>query len=106
MAAERLSVTPLSTAGSAGSAGAARTARTAKAAASLAALHPEHLKSISVAAVFFGAMTYIGNGPNFLVKSIAERAKVRTPHFFGYIARDSVPILLPILAIVWWGFFR
>ena len=36
---------------------------------------------ISIGAVFFGAMTYIGNGPNFMVKSIAEQAKVKTPSF-------------------------
>jgi Na+/H+ antiporter NhaD/arsenite permease-like protein len=55
-------------------------------------------------AVFFGAMTYIGNGPNFMVKSIAHDASVRCPTFFGYVFRFSLPILLPILALVGWLF--
>jgi len=67
--------------------------------------HAHTLVAISVSAVFFGAMTYIGNGPNFMVKSIAERAKVETPGFFGYILRYSVPILLPVLFIVGILFF-
>lgn len=58
------------------------------------------LMAISIGAVFFGAMTYIGNGPNFMVKSIAERAKVETPSFFGYIVRYALPILLPVCFIV------
>ena len=64
-----------------------------------------NLKAISVAAVFFGAMTYIGNGPNFMVKSIAEQVGIKMPSFFGYIIRFSIPILLPILFIVWLVFF-
>ncbi len=63
------------------------------------------LTAISVAAVFFGAMTYIGNGPNFMVKSIAEQTGVRMPSFFGYILRFSIPILLPALILVWLIFF-
>lgn len=54
------------------------------------------LKSISTAAVFFGAMTYIGNGPNFMVKAIAEENKVPMPSFFAYIAKFSVLVLLPV----------
>jgi len=53
--------------------------------------------AVSLGAVFFGAMTYIGNGPNFMVKSIAEASGVRIPTFGGYILRYSLPILLPIL---------
>jgi Na+/H+ antiporter NhaD/arsenite permease-like protein len=53
--------------------------------------------AVSLGAVFFGAMTYIGNGPNFMVKSIAEASGVRVPTFVGYILRFSLPILLPIL---------
>ncbi len=60
--------------------------------------------AISLGAVFFGAMTYIGNGPNFMVKSIAESAGVRCPGFFGYIFKYSLPILLPILLLVGWVF--
>ncbi|BDD02807.1 citrate transporter [Aureibacter tunicatorum] len=63
------------------------------------------LKAIAVAAVFFGAMTYIGNGPNFMVKSISEQSGIKMPSFFGYILRFSVPILLPILILVWLVFF-
>lgn len=63
------------------------------------------LKAISVAAVFFGAMTYIGNGPNFMVKSIAEQVGIKMPSFFGYIIRFSIPILVPLLIIVWLIFF-
>lgn len=62
--------------------------------------HPAELLAISLGAVFFGAMTYIGNGPNLMVKAIADHGKVHTPGFFGYIFRYSVPILLPVLVIV------
>ena len=64
-----------------------------------------YLKAISVAAVFFGAMTYIGNGPNFMVKSISERAGIVMPSFFNYIIRYSVIILLPIFTLIWLLFF-
>ncbi|MGB3469169.1 MAG: sodium:proton antiporter [Cyclobacteriaceae bacterium] len=63
------------------------------------------LKAISVAAVFFGAMTYIGNGPNFMVKSIAEQVGIKMPSFFGYIIRYSIPILIPLLVLIWLIFF-
>ncbi|PSL04442.1 sodium:proton antiporter [Cecembia rubra] len=63
------------------------------------------LMAISIAAVFFGAMTYIGNGPNFMVKSIAEQSGIKMPSFFGYIIRFSLPILLPVLIITWLVFF-
>lgn len=63
------------------------------------------LKAISIAAVFFGSMTYIGNGPNFMVKSIAEQVGIKMPSFFGYIIRFSIPILLPLFVIVWLIFF-
>lgn len=63
------------------------------------------LKAISVAAVFFGSMTYIGNGPNFMVKSIAEQVGIKMPSFFGYIIRFSIPILLPLFVVVWLIFF-
>jgi len=68
--------------------------------------HGKFLQAISVASVFFGANTYIGNGPNFMVKSIAEQAGVRCPSFFGYMAKYSVPVLIPIFALVWLLFFR
>lgn len=63
----------------------------------------QFLVAISLGAVFFGAMTYIGNGPNFMVRAIAEQAGVRMPSFFGYILRYAIPILLPIWGCVaWW----
>ena len=65
-----------------------------------------YLVAISVGAVFFGACTYIGNGPNFMVKSIADHQKVHTPGFLGYIFRYALPIMLPMLVLVWWLFFR
>ena len=64
-----------------------------------------NLKAIAVGAVFFGAMTYIGNGPNFMVKSIAEQSGIKMPSFFGYILRYSIPILIPIFFLVWLIFF-
>jgi len=63
------------------------------------------LTAISVASVFFGAMTYIGNGPNFMVKSIAEQIGIKMPSFFGYIIRFSLPVLLPTLILIWIIFF-
>jgi Na+/H+ antiporter NhaD/arsenite permease-like protein len=62
--------------------------------------------AISFGAVFFGACTYIGNGPNFLVKSIADHQKVHTPGFLSYILRYTLPYLLPMLVFVWLLFFR
>ena len=47
-----------------------------------------------------GAMTYIGNGPNFMVKAIAEQSGVEMPSFFGYVVRYSVPILIPVFILV------
>ena len=58
------------------------------------------LKAISMGAVFFGAMTYIGNGPNFMVKSIAEQEGIDMPSFFGYMIKFSLIILLPVYIIV------
>ncbi len=68
--------------------------------------HGNFLRAISVGSVFFGAVTYIGNGPNFMVKSIAEHAGAECPSFFGYLLKYSLPILLPIFALVWLLFFR
>jgi Na+/H+ antiporter NhaD/arsenite permease-like protein len=71
------------------------------------ALHsPNHLIAISLGAVFFGAMSYIGNGPNFMVKSIVSAAGVKTPGFFGYLFHYSLPILLPILVLAGWLFLK
>jgi len=58
------------------------------------------LKAICVGAVFFGSMTYIGNGPNFMVKSIAEESGIKMPSFFSYMLRFSLIVLLPIYILV------
>lgn len=68
-----------------------------------AAEHAPHLIAISLGAVFFGAGSYIGNGPNFMVKAIADKSRVAAPSFIGYMLRYSIPILLPILIIVGWA---
>jgi Na+/H+ antiporter NhaD/arsenite permease-like protein len=66
----------------------------------------KYIQAVSAGAVLFGAMTYIGNGPNFMVKSIAEHARVKMPTFIGYMVKYSVPILLPIFTLLWYLFFR
>jgi Na+/H+ antiporter NhaD/arsenite permease-like protein len=58
------------------------------------------LIAISLGAVFMGSMTYIGNGPNFMVKAIAEQAGIRMPTFLGYITRYSVPVLVPVFILI------
>ncbi len=65
------------------------------------ASHEKHVLAISISSVFFGAMTYIGNGPNFMVKSIADHQNVETPGFFGYMLKFSIPILIPIYILIW-----
>lgn len=72
--------------------------------AALLSVAPQLVIAVSLGAVFFGAMTYIGNGPNFMVKAIADSAGVKTPSFFGYILKFSLPVLLPILLIAGWLF--
>ncbi len=57
------------------------------------------LTAISLGAVFMGAMTYIGNGPNFMVKSIAEQSGIKMPSFFGFMGY-SIMILVPLLVLV------
>jgi Na+/H+ antiporter NhaD/arsenite permease-like protein len=68
--------------------------------------YKDFIVAISVSSVFFGAMTYIGNGPNLMVKSIAENKGVEVPGFLNYIFRYSIPILLPFFFILWLLFFR
>jgi Na+/H+ antiporter NhaD/arsenite permease-like protein len=63
------------------------------------------LKAISAGAVFMGANSYIGNGPNFMVKVIAEEYKLKMPSFFGYMAY-SFAILIPLYIVVTLVFFR
>lgn len=71
------------------------------------------LAACACAAVFFGAMTYIGNGPNLMVKAICESARdehgallVEVPTLHGYFLRYALPILTPVLLVVWVVFFR
>lgn len=64
------------------------------------------LIAISVATVFFGAVTYIGNGPNFMVKSIAEQRGIRMPNFLEYVYKYSLPVLIPIFVFLWLLFFN
>lgn len=71
--------------------------------ASMAGVGVVALSAISLGAVFMGAMTYIGNGPNFMVKAIAEKNNVRMPSFFGYMAY-SCAVLLPLSLIMTWLF--
>jgi len=66
----------------------------------------QYIVAVSLGSVFFGANTYIGNGPNFMVKSIAESSGVKCPSFFGYVFKYSLPILIPIFAVVSWLFLR
>jgi Na+/H+ antiporter NhaD/arsenite permease-like protein len=58
------------------------------------------LMAISIGSVFFGAMTYIGNGPNFMVKAIAEENGIKMPSFFGYMFKFSLVVLLPVYILV------
>jgi len=63
------------------------------------------LLAISAGAVFMGANSYIGNAPNFMVKSIAEERGIDMPSFFGYMFKYSIPILIPLYFLVTWIFF-
>lgn len=58
------------------------------------------LLAISMGAVFMGANTYIGNAPNFMVKSISEERGIKMPSFFGYLFKYSFPILFPLYFLV------
>jgi Na+/H+ antiporter NhaD/arsenite permease-like protein len=66
---------------------------------------PPLLAAVSAGSVLMGANTYIGNGPNFMVKAIAEQAGVRMPHFFGYMAWAGA-VLVPLFVAVTFLFFR
>ena len=66
----------------------------------VAGIPEELLKAICVGAVFFGSMTYIGNGPNFMVKTVAEENNIKMPDFFSYIFKFSLLVLLPAFIIV------
>jgi Na+/H+ antiporter NhaD/arsenite permease-like protein len=71
----------------------------------LIAENPVFLMAISAGAVFFGANTYIGNAPNFMVRSIAEEAGTPMPSFFGYMIKYSIVFLFPVFILVTFIFF-
>ena len=58
------------------------------------------LIAVSLGSVFMGAMTYIGNGPNFMVKAIAEQEGIEMPSFFGFMFKYSIPVLIPIFVLI------
>lgn len=66
----------------------------------VAGVHVDYLTSISLGAVFCGAITYIGNGPNFMVKSIAESTGIEMPSFGGYTIKWALRFLVPVLAMM------
>ncbi len=68
--------------------------------------HPSYLEAISAGSVFFGAFTYIGGAPNFMVRSISEESGVEMPGFIGYILKYALPVLLPLFALETLIFFR
>ena len=63
--------------------------------------HATTLAAISMGAVYFGALTYIGNAPNFMIKAVAEDRGIAMPSFFGFVAKAG-GVLLPLLALVGW----
>ncbi len=69
------------------------------------AILTQFLLAVSMGSVFMGANTYIGNGPNFMVKTIAEQSGVKMPSFFGYMAY-SIAILIPLFFAAMLIFFR
>jgi Na+/H+ antiporter NhaD/arsenite permease-like protein len=81
------------------------TAKTLGGAPTVAGVPEPLLRAVSLGAVFMGANTYIGNGPNFMVKAIAEQSGVRMPGFFGYMTY-SLLILVPLFAATNWIFLR
>jgi Na+/H+ antiporter NhaD/arsenite permease-like protein len=57
------------------------------------------LEAISMGAVYFGALTYIGNAPNFMIKAVAEDRGIAMPSFFGYVLQAGI-VTLPLLAVI------
>jgi Na+/H+ antiporter NhaD/arsenite permease-like protein len=70
----------------------------------LAVMQPAHLQAVSCGAVWMGALTYIGNGPNFLIHGVAKHMGYQMPSFFGYLVY-ALPVLLPIFGLATWLFF-
>lgn len=71
----------------------------------IAGVRNDLLLAISAGSVFMGANSYIGNGPNFMVKAIAEEQGIHVPHFFRYMLY-SVSVLVPVFILITWIFFR
>jgi Na+/H+ antiporter NhaD/arsenite permease-like protein len=65
-----------------------------------------YLMAVSIASVFFGALTYIGNAPNFMVRNIASQTEAEVPDFMAYVCRYSIPLLFPVFAVIWFFFFN
>ncbi|NTU58143.1 MAG: citrate transporter [Chlorobiaceae bacterium] len=65
-----------------------------------------YLLAISAASVFFGALTYIGNAPNFMVRNIAAQTEADVPDFLEYVYRYSIPLLLPLFGTLWFFMFN
>jgi len=85
---------------------AVKTAASSSAVVTLSSESWRYIQAISAGSVLFGAMTYIGNGPNFMVKAIAEHDGVKMPLFIEYIVKYSLPFLLPVFFLIWFLFFR
>jgi Na+/H+ antiporter NhaD/arsenite permease-like protein len=81
----------------------ARAVPAAEGALLVAGVEEQILVAVSLGAVFMGAMTYIGNGPNFMARAIAEKSGVKMPSFFGYMLYSCL-ILLPLFALMVWQF--
>ena len=77
----------------------------AEAVAKLIAERAPYLMAISAGSVFMGAVTYIGNAPNFMIKSISEEFGVDMPSFFGYMFKYSIPVLVPLFIVITLVFF-
>jgi Na+/H+ antiporter NhaD/arsenite permease-like protein len=69
------------------------------------ALPAKLIAALSVSTVMFGAVTYIGNGPNLMVKSIADHQGIPSPSFLAYLFKWAVPVMLPLLVLLWLVFF-
>lgn len=65
-----------------------------------------YLEALSLGTVYFGALTYVGNGPNLMIKAVAEHRNIPVPHFLEYVFKWAVPILVPLLLIVGLIFLR
>ena len=66
----------------------------------IAGIPEAFMYAICIGSVFFGSMTYIGNGPNFMVKAIAESNNIKMPDFFAYMYKFTLILLLPIFILI------